>query len=335
MGLLRVGLSTQGSRMSVPSRGVSVIVPLFNEQGSVAKLLTRLSSVLVALPGSRIMLVDDGSTDATVQKATDAVKAGRGPVVHLRRLSRNFGLQKAIAAGLEAVIDLQPAAEVVVVMDGDLQDRPEHLPQLIDELACCDVAYAVRLQRKESAAFRAAARIFYSAIARWSRVPIPCDAGNFCAMRPAVAMAIRANLDENVFFPGLRAWVGFRQKGVLLERDARSEGSSRMGLSRLLRLAISAFFGYSSIPLKAMLSLAALTILVSAVLASTLAILRIIGEVRVQGIAMVGILVLTGIGVTLLFLTVLAYMLSRSPAPLQSRSLYVVAADLVLRPKSE
>lgn len=321
--------------MSAPRRGVSVIVPLFNEQGSVAELLARVEGSLAAFPGSRIVLVDDGSSDATAEKAAVAARSGSGPAVHLRRLSRNFGLQKAIAAGLEAAIDLQPAAEVVAVMDGDLQDRPEHLPQLVEALGSCDVAYAVRSKRRESAAFRAAARVFYAAMSRWSRVPIPADAGNFCAMRPAAAAAVRANLDENLFFPGLRAWVGFRQRGIPLERDARSDGNSRMGLRRLVRLAIGAFFGYSSLPLQAMLLLAAVTLSVSALLAIALAVLRIVGEVQVQGIALVAILVLAALGVTLVFLTVLAYMLSRSPAPLQSRALYVVAEDIVLRTGSE
>ena len=189
--------------MTAPRRGVSVVVPLFNEQGSVAELLARLECSLAVFPGSRIVLVDDGSADATVEAAAEAAKSGRGPAIHLRRLSRNFGLQKAIAAGLEAAIEMRPPAEVVAVMDGDLQDRPEHLPDLIGALASCDVAYAVRSKRRESAAFRAAARIFYGAMSRWSRVPIPADAGNFCAMRPVAAAAIRSNLDENLFFPGL------------------------------------------------------------------------------------------------------------------------------------
>ena len=321
--------------MTAPRRGVSVVVPLFNEQGSVAELLARLEGALAAFPGSRIVLVDDGSNDATVEAAAEAAKSGNGSAVHLRRLSRNFGLQKAIAAGLEAAIEMQPPAEVVAVMDGDLQDRPEHLPDLIGALASCDVAYAVRSKRRESAAFRAAAKVFYGAMSRWSRVPIPADAGNFCAMRPVAAAAIRSNLDENLFFPGLRAWVGFRQRGVPLERDARTDGNSRMGLRRLVRLAIGAFFGYSSLPLQAMLVLAAVTLSASAMLAIALAVLRIVGEVQVHGIALVAILVLAALGVTLVFLTVLAYMLSRSPSPMQSRSLYVVAEDLVLRAGSE
>ncbi len=321
--------------MSAGVGGISVVVPLFNEQGSVAELLARLEASLAAYPGSRIVLVDDGSSDQTVEAAFEAAKAGRGPAVHLRRLSRNFGLQKAIAAGLEAALDLEPAAEVVAVIDGDLQDRPEHLPSLVGALASCEVAYAVRSKRRESAAFRVAAKAFYAAMSRWSRVPIPADAGNFCAMRRPAAVAIRSNLDENLFFPGLRAWVGFRQRGVPLERDARSDGNSRMGLRRLVRLAIGAFFGYSSLPLQAMLVLAAVTLAASAMLAIALAVLRIVGEVQVQGIALVAILVLAALGVTLVFLTVLAYMLSRSPSPVQSRSLYVVAEDLVLRAGSE
>jgi hypothetical protein len=150
-------------------------------------------------------------------------------------------------------------------------------------------------------------------------------------MRPTAAAAVLANMDENLFFPGLRAWVGFRQRGVPLERDARSDGNSRMGLRRLLRLAIGAFFGYSTLPLQAMLMLAAFTLAGSMLLAVALAVLRIAGEVQVQGIALVAILVLGGLGVTLVFLAVLAYMVSRSPAPMQSRALYVVAEDRTLR----
>ncbi|MEY3023805.1 MAG: hypothetical protein RJA16_631 [Planctomycetota bacterium] len=317
--------------MSAADRGVTVIVPLFNEQASVAELIARLEAALADVPASRIVLVDDGSVDGTVEAAAVAAKAGRGPAIHLRRLSRNFGLQKAIAAGLAAAMEHHPPAESIAVMDGDLQDRPEHLPTLLTALRDCDVAYAVRSKRRESAAFRAAARIFYATMSRWSRVPIPADAGNYCVMRPAAAAAVLANMDENLFFPGLRAWVGFRQRGVPLERDARSDGNSRMGLRRLLRLAIGAFFGYSTLPLQAMLMLAAFTLAGSMLLAVVLAVLRIAGEVQVQGIALVAILVLGGLGVTLVFLAVLAYMVSRSPAPMQSRALYVVAEDRTLR----
>jgi dolichol-phosphate mannosyltransferase len=317
--------------VSAADRGVTVIVPLFNEQASVAELISRLEAALADVPASRIVLVDDGSIDGTVEAAALATKAGRGPAIHLRRLSRNFGLQKAIAAGLAAAMELHPPAESIAVMDGDLQDRPEHLPALLTALRDCDVAYAVRSKRRESAAFRAAARIFYATMSRWSRVPIPADAGNYCVMRPAVASAVLANIDENLFFPGLRAWVGFRQRGVPLERDARADGNSRMGLRRLLRLAVGAFFGYSTLPLQAMLMLAAVTLAGSMLLAVALAVLRIAGEVQVQGIALVAILVLGGLGVTLVFLAVLAYMVSRSPAPTQSRALYVVAEDRTLR----
>jgi glycosyltransferase involved in cell wall biosynthesis len=321
--------------MSRAVGNVAVVVPLFNEEASVAELIARLDASLTKHPGSRIVIVDDGSSDRTVETLARAAAKGVGPAVHVRRLSRNFGLQKAIAAGLAAAMEIRPPVESIAVIDGDLQDRPEHLVTLLSALEDSDVAYAVRSKRRESAAFRAAARIFYATMSRWSRVPIPADAGNYCVMRPVAAAAVLANMDENLFFPGLRAWVGFRQRGVPLERDARTDGNSRMGLRRLLRLAVGAFFGYSTLPLQAMLLLAATTLVGSVALAIALAVLRIVGEVQVQGIALIAILVLGGLGVTLVFLVVLAYMVSRSPAPQQSRALFVVAEDLVLRRGTE
>lgn len=317
--------------MSEPVRRIGLVVPLFNEAASVAELLERTGAALSQLPGSRIFLVDDGSTDQTVAVAAAAVDSGPGPAVHLRRLSRNFGLQKAIAAGLAAALEIDEPPDAIAVIDGDLQDRPEHIPELVEALANCDVAYAVRSSRKESAAFQAGARLFYAVMATWSKVPIPSDAGNFCVMRLQAARAVHANLDENLFFPGLRAWVGFRQQGVPLARDERSDGPSRMGIRRLIRLAVSALFGYSSLPLQALVALTGLVLAGSALLFIALVVLRILGEVEVQGIALVATLVLGGLGVTLVFLTVLAYLLGRSPVPVQSRALFVVAEDRVLR----
>ena len=187
-----------------------------------------------------------------------------------------------------------------------------------------DVVYAIRASRSESMFFRIAAGIFYKILAQWARSPVPPNAGTFSTMRIRVVEVILDNLDENPFFPGLRAWVGFDQTSVALDRDARHVGKSRVGLNGLFRLAIGALFGYTRLPLQLMLIFSSASLILSALAMIVMAILKLGGYVAVEGIPMIVVLIFFSLSVTSIFLSILAYMVSRSPSPVQSRSLYII-----------
>ncbi|MCH2136150.1 MAG: glycosyltransferase family 2 protein [Phycisphaerales bacterium] len=309
-----------------------IVVPVFNEAASIDQLLQRTAAVSPG--GWTMVVVDDGSSDETIERLS-AEAAHIDPAkmqIQLIQLSRNFGHQRALMAGLDVALRLADERDVdrIAIIDADLQDRPEDIPDLLEATAECDVAYAVRASRRESALFQMAASVFYRLLARWARSPVPPNAGTFSVLNLPAATAILRNADENVFFPGLRAWVGFKQIAVPLQRDARGDGHSRVGIKGLVRLAVGALFGYSRLPLYLMMCISATALVLSVVATIVMSILKLTGQVAVEGIPLLVVLIFFSLSVLAVFLTILAYMVSRNPAPVQSRELYVIAHETSL-----
>jgi dolichol-phosphate mannosyltransferase len=226
---------------------VSVAVPLFNEELGVAELVRRVSAVLAALPGGphEMVFVDDGSSDRTFEILTEA--AGRDSRIVAISLSRNFGHQAALSAALDHV-----SGDVVMVMDGDLQDPPEAIPRFVEEQRKgFDVVYARRVRRKEGWLLRLSYFVFYRLIAAVSNVYLPLDSGDFALLSRRVVEHLRAMPEHHRYLRGLRTWVGFRQTGIPIERSERSAGRSKYGAIRLFRLAFDGIFAFSMAPLRA------------------------------------------------------------------------------------
>jgi len=224
---------------------LSVVVPLFNEESNVEALHDRLVASLARLGMSyELVFVDDGSTDTT-SRLLDRLQS-ENPSVVLIRLSRNFGHQAAVSAGLD-----QARGRGVIVMDGDLQDPPEVLPLFVDRWRQgFDVVYAVRRRRKENAAKRLGYFAFYRIWNAVSDLNIPLDSGDFCLMDRKVVDALN-NLPERMrFVRGLRTFVGFRQSGVDYERDARASGRPKYSFGSLIRLAVDGLVSFSGYPLR-------------------------------------------------------------------------------------
>lgn len=224
---------------------LDAVVPIYNEEDILPELDGRLRTVLESLPFDwRIIYVDDGSSDGSAAHlARFAGEQERVSVVHL---SRNFGQQLAIAAGL-AMAD----ADAVVLLDGDLQDPPEVIPRLIERWEeGYDVVYAVKRKRKEGFVKRALFSLFYRLLRSVSSVDIPADAGNFSLMDRSVVELINRMPERSRYVSGLRAYVGGRQSGVEFERAERFAGEPRQSPRRLLRMAFDAFFAFSDLPLK-------------------------------------------------------------------------------------
>ena len=224
---------------------LDAVVPIYNEAETLPELDARLRHVLSDSGFDwRVIYVDDGSADGSADRlAALAAEHDRVSVVHL---SRNFGQQLAIAAGLSMT-----NADAVVLLDGDLQDPPEVIPRLVEKWReGFDVVYAVKRNRKETWLKRAMFSAFYRILRVVSSLEIPADAGNFSLMDRSVVEMINRMPERSRYVSGLRAYVGGRQTGVEFERAERFAGEPRQSPRRLVHLALDAFFAFSDIPLK-------------------------------------------------------------------------------------
>ncbi len=277
---------------------ISVVVPLFNEQENLAALVERLTAVLSEM-SYELRLVDDGSSDATATIL--AGLAARDPRVRPVYLARNFGHQPAVTAGLD-----HAEGAAIIVMDGDMQDPPEVLPDLIAKWReGFEVVYAIRTLRKEGPLLRLAYFAFYRLLDRVADTHIPLDSGDFCLMDRVVVDALSSLPERQRFVRGLRSWVGFRQTGVSYERAARQAGASKYSIGGLTRLAIEGLVSFSGQPLRAATVLGGLAALLSLVLLAWVLFDALVNGNAPQGWASVVTILLFMSGVQLVSLGVL------------------------------
>ncbi len=304
----------------MPDQLLSVVVPVFNELETVPELHRRLSAAVAGLGRHELVFVDDGSTDGSWE-ALRAVAAG-DPHVRLVRLSRNFGHQIALSAGLEAA-----RGAAVVSMDGDLQDPPELIPELVQRWHDgFDVVYAVRARRRGETRFKlATAALFYRMINRMSSIEIPEQAGDFRLMSRRALDALLAMPERARFLRGMTSWVGFRQVGVEYERDARYAGTTKYPLRRMLHFASDAMTSFSTAPIRTVVTLGFVSVLVClAALVWTLY-LRFFTDATVQGWTSVIVVVLFLGGIQLISLGIIGQYVGRIFEEVKARPLYIVA----------
>jgi dolichol-phosphate mannosyltransferase len=223
---------------------ISVIVPLYNEEENIAELYRRLTSSLKQMGlGYEIVFVNDGSKDKTPELLNGLQQSD--PHVVAVHLSRNFGHQAAVCAGID-----QASGRGVILMDGDLQDPPEVLHLFVDLWRQgYEVVYAIRKKRKEGLFKRLAYFTFYRLLRAISDLEIPLDSGDFCLMDRKVVDALKGLPETIRFVRGLRTYVGFRQVGVCYERAAREAGQPKYTLRKLVGLALDGLISFSSYPL--------------------------------------------------------------------------------------
>jgi len=225
---------------------ITVVVPVYNEEEVVREFQGRLSAVLDASGmRSTVLYVNDGSKDRTLEILLDLRRADSR--VEIIDLSRNFGKEIALTAGLD-----HADADAVVVIDADLQDPPELIPELIKGWRDgYDVVYAQRSARAgEGMVKKATAYTFYRLMQRVSRVRIPEDAGDFRLLNRTVVSALRELRERNRFMKGLFAWVGYRQKAVRFQRHPRFAGQTKWNYWKLWNFALEGFTSFTTAPLK-------------------------------------------------------------------------------------
>lgn len=229
-----------------PVPQLSIVVPCFNEADNIDELFARLERVLGGLDiEHEIVCVDDGSRDDTLERLSAHHR--RNPRIKVIGLSRNFGKEIALTAGLDHASGL-----AVVPIDADLQDPPELIGEFVARWRQgYDVVYAMRRSRSgETFLKRATANGFYRVIQRMSEVPIPRDTGDFRLMDRRVVDALRRMPERKRFMKGLFAWVGFRQIAVPYDRDPRHKGNSTWSYWRLWNFALDGITSFSTLPLK-------------------------------------------------------------------------------------
>jgi dolichol-phosphate mannosyltransferase len=302
---------------------LSVVIPIFNEADNLEELTRRLMTSLASLPGgvegTRVIYVDDGSTDAS--PAMLHAQAEADARVQVVSLSRNFGHQAAITAGLAA-----SDADAVVIMDGDLQDPPEVIPDLVLRwLGGAVVVRALRRSRQESGIRRLGFRAFHAAFGWISDLPMSGDVGVFSLLDRKAVDAVLNLPERNRFLPGLRTWIGFEQQTVEYDRQPRASGAPKQSLSRLIRYAFDAIFSFSYKPLRVMVTMGAIVSSIGFALAMVYIYKRLNGiETAQTGFTTLVTLVLFLGGIQLMALGLLGEYLGRIYDEVKNRPLYVV-----------
>ncbi len=299
---------------------ISIATPVYNEESIVEELIHRCLAVLDRIAGGphEIVLVDDGSDDRTWQLIREAsVRDARIVGVSL---SRNFGHQAAIGAALD-----HASGDFVVVMDGDLQDPPEAIEQLLAEAQRgFDVVYVVRIKRKESLWLRLSYSLFYRLVAVLADLKLPVGAGDFAIMSRRVADLVRRSPERQRYLRGLRTWYGFRQKGLEIERDARFAGKPKYNLRRLLRLAFDGVFAFSVMPIRLATACGMLAVSCSVLFAIYALCVKIFWGQSPVGFTAIIFAITFLSGVQLLFLGVIGEYIGRIYEEVKQRPHYVV-----------
>lgn len=309
------------SQNSPGSFRLSVAVPVHNEESVLPELLRRLTAVVDRISGGphEIVFVDDGSIDRS-REVLESL-ALKDPRIVVIVLSRNFGHQAALSAALDNV-----SGDATVVMDADLQDAPEAILEFVEKFhEGYDVVYAQRTKRKEPWWLRLCYKVFYRLMSALADVRLPLDAGDFGLMSRRVVSLVRNMPEHHRYLRGLRGWVGFRQIGIIVERDPRYAGKSKYTSLRLLRLAFDGILSFSVVPIRAAAILGLIAIGLSGSFTVYSAWVRLVLHRSPQGFAAMITIVTFLSGVQLLFLGVIGEYVGRIFEELKARPIYVVA----------
>lgn len=309
---------------------LSVVIPIFNEEETLPALFQRLSAALDAIGEEyEVVFVNDGSRDASERMLREF--HARDPRFKSIHFSRNFGHQTAITCGLD-----HARGRAVVAMDGDLQDPPEVLPDLLARWRDgYDVVYAVRQKRKEGLLKRSAYKAFYWILRRVSYLDIPLDSGDFSLIDRKVVDILKTMPERNRFVRGLRTWAGFRQVGYEYAREARFAGESKYSLGKLMKLAFDGLVSYSYVPLRLVSNMGMLVSFTALAYMAWLLLGRLFGGTPIEGWTSTVVIMLFLGGVQLLSLGVIGEYVGRIFEEVKHRPHYVVRERIGVSPSVE
>jgi glycosyltransferase involved in cell wall biosynthesis len=302
---------------------LSVAVPIFNELESLPELYRRVTEVLASQSDPwELILIDDGSTDGSREWIGEIAPSDLH--VHPVIFARNFGHQVAVTAGLDKC-----RGDALVIMDADLQDPPEVIPELIEKWReGYEVVYAIRAEREGESWFKKiTAAVFYRLINRITDVDIPLDTGDFRLMDRQVIDVLTSMREKHRFPRAMVAWVGFRQTGVKYQRAARFAGETKYPFNKMLRLALNAITGFSYFPLQIATYFGFVSAGISILAIPLVITLRLIGNAAFFGQASTLIAVLFLGGVQLISLGILGEYIGRLYDEAKGRPLYIIRED--------
>jgi glycosyltransferase involved in cell wall biosynthesis len=296
---------------------LSVVAPMYDEEETVEEFHTRVSSALEGRP-YEIVLVDDASSDATPE-LLDRL-AATDPRVRVIHLSRNFGHQAAITAGLE-----HARGDAVVMIDGDLQDPPELIVDMLDLWrAGSDVVFAKRTGRTGESRFKlATAHLFYRLFGTLSDIELEQNAGDFRLLDRRALDALLSMRERNRFLRGMSVWIGFTQTAVPYERDARHAGETKYTLRKMLRFSFDAISSFSWLPLQAATLLGFAFSAVAFVMLPLVVVARVL-DIYVPGVASILFVILLLGGIQLITVGIIGEYVGRIYDEVKKRPLYVV-----------
>jgi polyisoprenyl-phosphate glycosyltransferase len=298
----------------------SLVVPIFNEEETVSELVRRLGLLLDDLDGpAEVVLVDDGSSDRSYELMVAAREID--PRFKVLRLSRNFGHQIAITAGMDVA-----AGNAVIVMDADLQDPPE----VVLEMAArwregFDVIYGVREERTGETRFKkATASAFYRLLRHISNIDVPLDVGDFRLVDRRALEAFKSMRETNRYVRGMFSWIGFRQVGVSFQRDERFAGDTKYPLTKMLKFATDGVVSFSAAPLRLALNLGFAVSALSFAFGVVALISKLAGLYSIPGLASIAVFVAFLGGIQLLVLGLMGEYIARIHDEVKDRPLYLV-----------
>lgn len=305
----------------LPRPQYSLVLPIYNEEDTIPELVRRLGELMDKFDGeAEAILVDDGSSDSSYELMLAAREMD--PRFKLLRLSRNFGHQIAVTAGLDAA-----SGEAVIVMDADLQDPPEVALDLAARWReGYDVVYAVREERHGDTPFkRATAAGFYRLFKRMSDVDVPLDVGDFRLVDRRALDAFRSMRESNRYVRGMFSWIGFRQVGVPFTREERFAGETKYPLRKMVKFATDGIVSFSAYPLRLALKVGFVISAFSFVLGIVFLVSRLAGFYSVPGLASIAVLVAFLGGIQLLLLGIMGEYIARIHDEVKGRPLYLVS----------
>ncbi|MER5940423.1 glycosyltransferase family 2 protein [Streptomyces sp. NPDC001928] len=301
---------------------LSVVVPVFNNATTLRELHRRLRGALTPIGTFEILFVDDGSSDGSADIIGELHR--EDPSVRLLRLSRNFGQQAALSAGLDVA-----RGTAVVMLDADLQDPPELIGDLVERWrAGHEVVYMVRRTRKEGPLKRLSYALFYRVFRYLADIEVPLASGDFALLDRKVVAVLRSMPERSRFLRGLRSWSGFRQAAVEYDRAARPSGESQYTLRRLAKLAADGLLGFSSVPLRLVSSVGLATAAAGAVMVTLVLLARLSAlSLPVGWTSTISVILLVG-GAQLTTIGMVGAYIARIYHEVKKRPLYIVMERL-------
>ncbi len=300
---------------------LSVVAPIYNEQELVEEFVDRTRAAVADFE-YELVLVNDGSADESGEILNRLAR--NDPRIRVIHLSRNFGHQAALTAGLE-----HAAGDAVAMIDADLQDPPELIPDMVARWSQgADVVYAVRQQREGETAFKlATAKWFYKLFDKLAQVDLEPNSGDFRLLDRAALDALLTMTERSRFLRGMTVWVGFNQTAVSYERDARTAGETKYTLRRMLRFSLDAITSFSHLPLQLATYAGIISAGVAFIAIPVVVILRIAGS-YLPGFGSITIAILLLGGIQLIALGVIGEYVGRIYDEVKHRPLYIVREEL-------